>query len=141
MLDLTQERDAHIDQRLREDIVVWFGTVRPDGRPHITPVWFIWNGADLLIFSKPNQRKIRNVRQNPRVVVALDNSKEGTDHIAFEGVAQLLADPTVNATLPAYVAKYGAYIEGIGYSPRTMAEAYSQAIRVTPTKFYDAPTA
>jgi hypothetical protein len=73
--------------------------------------------------------------------VALDNSKEGTDHIAFEGVAQLLTDRAVDATLPEYVAKYGPHIEGIGYTPRTMAEVYSQAIRITPTKFYDAPTA
>ncbi len=46
----------------------------------------------------------------------------------------------MNATLPEYVAKYGARIQGIGYTPETMAQAYSQAIRITPTKVYDAPT-
>jgi hypothetical protein len=34
ILDLTRERDAHIDQRLRNDITIWLNTVRPDGRPH-----------------------------------------------------------------------------------------------------------
>ena len=33
MLDLTQKKDAHIDERLRSNIIVWFTTVRADGRP------------------------------------------------------------------------------------------------------------
>lgn len=140
MLDLTEERDAHIHQRLREDIVIWVGSMRPDGHPHLALVWFLWNGADLLIFSKPNQQKILNLRQNPHVIVALDNAKEGIDPIMLEGEAELLNDLAVNTMLPEYVAKYGARIQGIGYTPETMAQVYSQTIRITPTKFYPAPT-
>lgn len=32
--------------------------------------------------------------------------------------------------------KKDAHIERIGYTPETMAQAYSQAIRITPTKVY-----
>ena len=138
MLDVTQERDAHIDQRLREDQIIWLGSVRPDGRPHLVAVWFLWTGKDLLIFSKPHAQKIRNLRQNPQVIVALDNTNQG--NITLEGEAELLDDPLVSATLPEYVAKYGIHITGIGYTPETMASVYSQAIRITPTRFYDAPT-
>ena len=138
MLDLTQERDAHIDQRLREDHILWLGSVRPDGRPHLVAVWFLWTGKDLLIFSKPDAQKIRNLRQNPQVMVAIDNTNQG--NITLEGKAELLDDPLVSATLPEYVAKYGVHITGIGYTPETMAKAYSQAIRIAPTRFYDAPT-
>jgi PPOX class probable F420-dependent enzyme len=140
MLDLTQKRDAHIDQRLREDIIIWLGSVRPDGRPHLVAVWFLWTGEDLLIFSKPHQQKIRNLCQNPHVILALDNTNLGVDPITLEGEAELLADPEVNTTLPGYVAKYGAHITGIGYTPETMAKAYSQTIRITSIKFHDAPT-
>jgi hypothetical protein len=38
ILDLTKKRDAHIDQRLRNDITIWLNTVRPDGRPHAVVV-------------------------------------------------------------------------------------------------------
>jgi PPOX class probable F420-dependent enzyme len=141
LLDLTQERDVHIDQRLREDIVIWLGSVRPDGHPHLALVWFLWNGKDVLIFSKPDRQKIRNVGRNPHVVLALDNTAAGLDPITLEGKAELLDDPTVNTTLPEYVAKYGAHIRGIGYTPVEMAGVYSQAIRITPAKFSDAPTA
>jgi PPOX class probable F420-dependent enzyme len=138
MLDVTQERDAHIDQRLREDQIIWLGSVRPDGRPHLVAVWFLWTGKDLLIFSKPHAQKIRNLRQNPHVMVALDNTDQG--NITLEGEAELLDDPLVSATLPEYVTKYGVHITGIGYTPETMANVYSQTIRITPTRFYDAPT-
>lgn len=139
MLDLTEERNAHIDQRLREDHIIWLGSVRPDGRPHLVVVWFLWTGKDLLIFSRPNVQKIRNLRQNPHVIVALETN-QGIDPITLEGEAELLDDPLVSATLPEYVAKYGAHIAGIGYTPETMSKVYSQAIRITPTKFYEAPT-
>jgi PPOX class probable F420-dependent enzyme len=134
MLDLTQKRDAHIDHRLRENVIIWLGSVRPDGRPHLVAVWFLWTGKDLLIFSKPHQQKIRNLRQNPHVILALDNTNQGADPITLEGEAELLDDPDVNTILPDYVAKYGARIKRIGYSPDTMAQAYSQAIRITLTK-------
>jgi PPOX class probable F420-dependent enzyme len=139
MLDLTEERNAHIDRRLREDHIIWLGSVRPDGRPHLVVVWFVWTGKDLLIFSKPDVQKIRNLRQNPQVILALETN-QGIDPITLEGQAELLDDPLVRATLPQYVAKYGVHITGIGYTPETMSKVYSQAIRITPTKFYEAPT-
>ncbi len=136
MLDLTQKKDAHIDERLREDIIIWLTSVRPDGRPHSVPVWFLWDGNTILIFSRPNNQKIRNLHQNPHVMLTVDNTKNGADVIMLEGKAELLDDPAINTTMPAYVAKYGERIKRIGYTPETMAQAYSQAIRITPTKFY-----
>jgi len=135
MLDLAQKRDAHIDQRLRENIIIWLSSLRPDGRPHTVAVWFLWDGEQVLIFSKPNQ-KVSNLRQHAQVTLALDNTNLGADPIVIDGTAELFDDPAINTTLPAYVAKYGERIKRIGYTPETMSQAYSQAIRITPTKFY-----
>ena len=51
--------------------VVWLSTVRPDGPPHLVPTWFWWDGEALLVFSKPDAVKVRNLRANPRLMVAL----------------------------------------------------------------------
>ena len=51
ILDLTQERHAHIDHRLHNDEVIWLHTTRPDGRPHAVVVWFLWDGETVLIYS------------------------------------------------------------------------------------------
>src|SRR5690242_9108963 len=102
-LDVSQPKDAHIDERLRADVIIWLTSVRPNGRPHSVPVWFLWDGASVLVFSQPDQ-KIRNLRANPAVVVALDNTAGGEDVVLFEGEAALLDPGSVAVTLPAYVA-------------------------------------
>jgi len=136
MLDLTKERDAHIDERLRAELMMWLSTVRPDGRPHLVPVWFLWDGRSILIFSRPNQQKLLNLRHNPNVVIALDTAEQGDDTVMIEGKAELLDDPRVSAALPAYAEKYKQRLALYGWTGEAMAQDYSQAIRITPTKFF-----
>lgn len=135
MLDLANARDAHIDRRLRAEPMMWLATVRPDGRPHLVPVWFFWDGTSVLIFSQPNQQKLRNIANNPRVVLALETQDQGDDVVTLEGMAELLPEGTFDPTLPVYAAKYEALMRRLGMDAPTMAKAYSQAIRVTPTRF------
>lgn len=135
MLDLANAREAHIDHRLRGEPVIWLATVRPDGRPHLVPVWFFWDGTSILIFSQPNQRKLRNIAHNPRVMLALDTADQGDDVVTLEGLAELLPEGTFDATLPAYAAKYEALLRRLGMDAPAMAKMYSEAIRVTPTRF------
>ena len=134
MLDLSNEKQAHIDARLRSDPIIWLSSVRPDGRPHSVAVWFLWDGNDILIFSMPNNQKIRNLRHDNRVFLALDDTHEGEDVITLEGTAELLTDPTIDVTSDAYVAKYAERMKGLGWTPDDMAQRYSQGIRITPTR-------
>ena len=134
LLDLANEQDRHIDQRLRENTIVWFNTVRPDGLPHAVAVWFLWDGETFLIFSKPDNQKIRNLKNNPHVLLAVDNTHDGSDPITIAGTATLLQPGEADTTQKAYVEKYGKSIKGIGLTPETMAAAYSQAIRIVPTR-------
>lgn len=134
LLDLSKERDAHIDKRLRENTIIWLNTVRPDGRPHAVAVWFLWDGESFLIFSRPKNQKIYNIRQNPNVLLAVDDTRRGSDPITIEGTATLLAPGEADTTAEAYVAKYGADIKRIGFTPASMAAEYSQAIRIVPTR-------
>lgn len=134
ILDLTNKQDAHIDQRLRENVIAWLVTVRPDGRPHAVAVWFLWDGEAFLIFSKPNQQKLRNLQNNPHVLLLVDDTRQGADPISIEGTATLLPPGETAITLDNYVKKYGARIKGIGFTPESMAAAYSQAIHIVPTR-------
>ncbi len=135
MLDITTEWGLHAEQRLRSNIIAWLTTVGSDGRPYTVPVWFLWDGNAVLIFSQPRIQKIRNLRKNARVTLALDDTKQGEDVVIVEGSAELLDDPEISVTLTAYVEKYGALIKDMGWTPESMADYYSLGIRVTPTKF------
>ena len=134
-LDLSQPRHAHADERLRNDLMIWLGTVRPDGRPHLVPVWFLWNGERILIFSKDDQ-KIKNLRSNKRVMLAVDDTKGGEDVVMVEGEAALLERSSVTPALPAYEEKYAAKLLQFGWTGESMGREYTEPISITPTKFY-----
>jgi PPOX class probable F420-dependent enzyme len=131
MFDLTDSQGAHIDQRLRDEPIIWLSSVRPDGRPHLVPVWFVWDGASILIFSKPAAQKVRNLRHNPLVMLALDSADEGEDIVLLEGRAELLGAGAPQSTLPEYAEKYAALMTRIGMAADWHAAEYNQAIRVT----------
>ena len=134
MPDRTKPQNAHAEERLRTEPIVWLSTVRSDGRPHLVPVWFLWDGSTVLIFSQPNNQKVRNLQHNQNVMLALDSTNEGGDVVLFEGKAELLS--AEETTLPpAYVEKYRQGLKDIGQTAESMAKSYSQAIRITPTKF------
>ncbi len=134
MLDMTTEWGQHADQRLRSNVIAWLTTVGANGRPYTSPVWFLWDGETILIFSQPDKQKVRNLRKNAQVTLALDDSKEGEDVVVVEGTAELLNDPNVSAIMPSFVEKYGALIQSMGWTPESLAADFSQGIRVTPTK-------
>jgi PPOX class probable F420-dependent enzyme len=131
--DTSKPAHVHALERLQGNVISWLSTVRPDGRPHLVPVWFLWDGQTILIFSKPDQ-KIRNLRQNPAVVLGLDDTATGEDVVLIEGTADLLPAGQVTPTLPAYAAKYTSKLTDMGWTPASMATEYTEPIRITPTR-------
>jgi PPOX class probable F420-dependent enzyme len=134
LLDLSNPKDAHVDERLRKEPIIWLSTVRPDGRPHLIPVGFLWNGETITIYSQPNNQKIRNLQRNPNVALALEVADEIDDVVIIEGKAELLGKSAETMNNPAYVEKYDALIKAMQTDLETMAASYSEVIRVTPTK-------
>ena len=122
----------HVEERLRSNEMIWLVTVRPDGRPHSIPVWFLWEGATILIFSKRNTQKIRNLRQNPSVTLTLDDTKKGV--VILEGTAELLGRGEGREALQAYGEKYREGLRRIGVTVEAFTTLYSQPIRVTPVR-------
>jgi PPOX class probable F420-dependent enzyme len=133
-LDGNDPAQAHTAERLRETLILWLASVRPDGRPHVVPVWFLWEDEAILIFSKPENQKVRNLRHNPAVTLALDDSREGDDVTVLEGLADLVNDPSLTTAIADYAAKYATLLADMGWTAETMAREYSQAIRVTITR-------
>jgi PPOX class probable F420-dependent enzyme len=134
MLDLSEPRQAGIAARLRQEEFAYFTTVRPDGSPHTVPVCFVWDGATVLIFSPPNTTKIRNLRQNPQVSLALDSFGRDNTPVVMEGTAALVDEPDVNFMMAANVTKYTPLAERAGVTFEHLAQIYTLAIRITPTR-------
>ncbi|HVB24303.1 MAG TPA: pyridoxamine 5'-phosphate oxidase family protein [Ktedonobacteraceae bacterium] len=133
MLNLTSERAAHVNERLNNNLITWLTTVRPDGRPHTVPVWFLWDGETILIF-RAIKVKVHELKQNPNVTLALDPSNNGNDIVVVEGTAELVDDVNIAATLPAFAQKYDALLKEMGWTAESMAPNYPHAVRVTPRR-------
>ncbi len=122
---------------LEREEVVWLSSVRPDGRPHVVPLWFVWDGTDLLVFSKPTAQKVRNMRANPRVMVAVGKPGLEFDVELVEATAELPDSPS-NELLPAaFEAKYGASLARLEIDHERFARIYSQPIRLRPRRWLD----
>lgn len=90
-------------EKLEKQPILWFGSVRPDGKPHLTPVWFVWHAGKLYIGIDPNSVKSRNLKQNPSVVLALE---DGSHPVICEGKAVFVQTPLAEALASAFLSKY-----------------------------------
>jgi PPOX class probable F420-dependent enzyme len=134
LFDLTQERQVHIDQRLRDEHIAWLISGRPDGRPHAIPIGFLWDGESVWIFTRPHTQKIQNIGHNAQVLLVLDNTHGGVDPISIEGTATLLPTESVQTTLVTYAEKYAQRFTFLGLTLESLAAQYSQGICITPTR-------
>ena len=68
-------------------------TVRPDGRPHIAPIWFDLDDDDTLIFTTWHASvKGVNLRRNPQVSLCVDDERPPFAFVVVEGVAAFSDD-------------------------------------------------
>jgi PPOX class probable F420-dependent enzyme len=135
MLDTTTETGTRADRRLREELMIWLTTVRSDGQPQSVPVWFLWSGETFLIYSQPNQQKLKNIGSNARVGLHLNANARGGDVVRVEGAAEVVQDIPPANEVGEYLEKYGERITRIGFDPEGFARTYSVALRVTPDRW------
>jgi nitroimidazol reductase NimA-like FMN-containing flavoprotein (pyridoxamine 5'-phosphate oxidase superfamily) len=80
-------------------------TVRPDGAPHVMPVWGIWLGGAWYFSTSSTSRKSRNLEANEKCVVCNEDAAEA---VIVEGTAQRLEDAAIPQKAYAdYKVKYG----------------------------------
>jgi PPOX class probable F420-dependent enzyme len=135
-LDTGSDFGRRVERRLREDALIWLTTVGPDGTPYPSPVWFLWDGQTVLLYSRPHTPKLRNISRNPRVALHLDGDGRGGDIVVINGEARIDREAPPVDQVPGYVAKYGGggFFARMGATPESMARDYSVAVRVTPSK-------
>lgn len=70
-------------------------TINPDGGPHATLAWFDVDGGDVLFATLFDQRKLANLRRDPRAVVSFEadrvNEHGLRPYLVLEGLATVTA--------------------------------------------------
>ena len=132
LIDLTTPFGQRVARRLQEEQIVWLTTISPKNIPQPRPVWFLWDGATLLVYSQANAFKVEHIARNPRVALNLDSDGQGGDIIVLTGEAHLELDAPPADQLADYLDKYRDGIAQIGMTPESFAEEYLVAIRIVP---------
>lgn len=51
-------------------------TVSAGGAPHVSALWFLWDGTALWLYSVVRSRRFADLRRDPRVAVVVDTGEE-----------------------------------------------------------------
>lgn len=67
----TEERDAY----LLEQRTCRVASIGPDGRPHVSALWYVWDGTALWLNSLSNSQRWANLMRAPQVSVLIDSGE------------------------------------------------------------------
>ena len=94
---------AELPRRLADETIIWLATVRPDGRPHLIAIWFVWVDDALWFTTGANSVKIANIGAEPLVNVSLES---GTHSVVGEGTATIVPHPWPRPVIDAFVERF-----------------------------------
>lgn len=71
---------------------IYFGkiaTIRKDGSPHVTPIWYLLDGGKLIVNTTTDRVKYWNIKRDPRVSFLVD---DGYPYIMIQGKARIATE-------------------------------------------------
>jgi len=94
MARLSQEEQ---DSFLSEARIAHFVTVRAGGRPHVAPVWFLWEKdtgkkGRAWVMADTSTVKVQNIKQNPAVALSIATPDRPLSYLLLEGLARVTSD-------------------------------------------------
>ena len=108
----SKERKADALSKLEAiEANVWVASSSPAGAVHLIPMTHTWNGTQMVLATEPTSRTVANVTANPRVRLALGETRDVVmiDAVLVEAVPKA----------EALVALADAYSNQAGWDPRT----------------------
>lgn len=132
-----------VERRLASNGWFWLASVRPDGAPHMMPLFAAWSEPILFIASKDSARKSRNLDADGRCV--LSTEAHGA-HLVVEGKASRVRDPaTLERASAAFQQIYGWPTTVAGdqldaaYGAPTSGGPPYRVYQIAPTKIFALP--
>ena len=96
-LDLLQHPVAK--ELLASTIPARLAYLATDGTPRVVPIWFHWNGREVVLGTPPNAPKVKALRKNPKVALTIDDNQFPHRVLMIRGTAHL---EDVKGVVPEY---------------------------------------
>jgi general stress protein 26 len=95
---------------LEEAEIYWVSSVRPDGRPHVTPLLGIWLNGAMYFCTGDHERKAKNLDLNPHCILTTGcNSLDGLDVVVEGDVTKVTDKAELQRAADLYETKYGSH--------------------------------
>ena len=121
-----------IDELVREPVISVLSTIRPDGSPHMTPVWHLWDDGEVVIAVEELSVKARNVRHELKVALCVATAETPQRWALVNGTA-VLSDEAVSEMVWAVSVHYLGHQKGRAHAEKVLATLDFILIRITPT--------
>ena len=72
-----------IDAFLSSQRVCRVATIGAQDRPHVAPLWFVWDGSALWLYSIVKSRRWTDIQRRPQLAIVID---AGTEYVELHGV-------------------------------------------------------
>ncbi|HWR14006.1 MAG TPA: PPOX class F420-dependent oxidoreductase [Terriglobales bacterium] len=77
--------EKYADLLLNKVAFAHLATIMPDGRPQVTPVWFDFDGKNIIINSARGRQKDLNIRRDPRVTLSIMDPENSYRYVEIRG--------------------------------------------------------
>jgi PPOX class probable F420-dependent enzyme len=82
------------------------GTLMPDGRPQVTPVWCDYDGKHVIINTAKGRAKDKNMRRDPRVTMAVIDPDNPYRYLEVRGRVVEITEQGADAHIDKMAKKY-----------------------------------
>ena len=106
--DLSLLQQPAAQELLHSKIPARLAYISTDGTPRVIPIWFHWNGREIVMASPPKAPKLKALAKNPRVSLTIDDNTFPHKVLLIRGSARL--EP-VEGIVPEYEAAAARYFD------------------------------
>jgi len=104
--DLSLLQHPAAQELLQSKIPARLAYVWTDGSPRVVPIWFHWNGREIVMATPPKAPKLKALAQNPQVSLTIDENTFPNKVLLLRGRARL---ESVEGIVPEYAAAADRY--------------------------------
>ncbi len=77
---------------LQSTTVITVATIGPKGEPHNNPVWFGWDGTNILFSLTKSRQKYRNLLREPHIAISIFDPTNPSRYLEIRGIARIEED-------------------------------------------------
>ena len=108
-------------------------TLRQDGSPHATPVWYMYEDGKFYIGTDQETLKVRNIKRDDRVSLCISTHDEPYQYIVVDGTCEIVKGDA-KRTLPHVSVRYLGEKHGKVFDEEMAQIGESVMLVITPTK-------